>query len=456
MISTKHFFLLFSALFFSAVALFAQEKEEPLTDDLGDVSDAFKENFFEALKQKGIENYELAYQALQKAEKAAKKDPDSEAVVFFEMAKNLIELKRYSEAEEKLNKAFIITGEKPVIMETFYNLYYTQKKYKEAIPWVEKLAKTDEDYKEDLANLFRVTKQYDKAITLLDQLDETRGDSYYRDSLRQQIYNITGDKEGAITNLEKKIDKNSTNEKDYINLIYLYSKEGNTQKAFEVAQELIKQQPNNEKAHLALYKYYIEKEAMPQAVSSLEILLPSNQIITEVKVKVLQDFLNFIEENPQYQQTIEKLIPLVSNTEEGAFYEALGAYYLKLKNPREALVYFEKGNSLDPDNFSLLKHTLLLQIDEGKYAEAAVISENALAIFPAQALLYLLNGVANNILESPDKAIESLEMGIDFLLDDPKMGKDFYLQLVQAYSKKGDTKKASLYQEKASAIKIAM
>ncbi len=29
-------------------------------DQLGDVTDAFQENFFEALKQKGIENYELA------------------------------------------------------------------------------------------------------------------------------------------------------------------------------------------------------------------------------------------------------------------------------------------------------------------------------------------------------------------------------------------------------------
>ena len=55
--------------------------EEQPTDDLGNVTDAFQENFFEALKQKGIENYELALDALRKAEKAAKGDPKLEAVV---------------------------------------------------------------------------------------------------------------------------------------------------------------------------------------------------------------------------------------------------------------------------------------------------------------------------------------------------------------------------------------
>jgi len=45
-------------------------QDNPLTDDLGSVSDSFQDNFFEALKQKGIENYELALNALEKAEVA--------------------------------------------------------------------------------------------------------------------------------------------------------------------------------------------------------------------------------------------------------------------------------------------------------------------------------------------------------------------------------------------------
>ena len=101
----------------------------------------------------------------------------------------------------------------------------------------------------------------------------------------------------------------------------------------------------------------------------------------------------------------------------------------------------------------LLKNTLLLQIDFKKYTEAAALSAQGLEIFPAQPLLYLLNGVAHIGLNKADAAIESLETGVDFLLDDPKMEKDFYEQLELAYTQKGDSRKASQYAQKAAQIK---
>ena len=100
----KYIFLFLFGIIGTSMGMMAQDTEEVPTDDLGNVSDAFQENFFEALKQKGIENYELALNALQKAERAAKKDPVQEAVVYFEKGKNLKFLKRYDEAEENFQK----------------------------------------------------------------------------------------------------------------------------------------------------------------------------------------------------------------------------------------------------------------------------------------------------------------------------------------------------------------
>ena len=53
-------------------------------DDLGDVADEYQELFFEALKQKGIENYDRAIEALLKCEKL----DDSDAALYFELGKN--------------------------------------------------------------------------------------------------------------------------------------------------------------------------------------------------------------------------------------------------------------------------------------------------------------------------------------------------------------------------------
>ncbi len=189
-------------------------------DQLGDVTDAFQENFFEALKQKAIENYELALTALNKAEKAAKSE-ENKAVVYFEMGKNHAYLKEYAQAEENFNKVLKSQGNRLDVLEQLYELYYQQKEYEKSIPLVEKLIPFDEDYREDLANLYTLTQQYDKALEQLDLLDDVWGESDIRNALRVQIYRTTGNTEGAIENLEQKIDNNPKNEKEYLNLIFL-------------------------------------------------------------------------------------------------------------------------------------------------------------------------------------------------------------------------------------------
>ena len=80
----KHTFLglLLFGILCIPIGVYAQDKTP--TDDLGNISDDFQENFFEALKQKGIENYELALNALDKAEVAAKDNQENKAVVYFE------------------------------------------------------------------------------------------------------------------------------------------------------------------------------------------------------------------------------------------------------------------------------------------------------------------------------------------------------------------------------------
>ncbi len=445
------FLLLFGILLFPK-QMHAQETDPP-TDDLGDVSDAFQENFFEGLKQKGIENYELALDALNKAEKAAKGEKENEAVVYFEMAKNLKELKRYAEAEEKLNKTLELAGDRLDVLEELYDLYYKQNNYIKAIPLVEKLIPFDDDYKEDLANLYVRTKQYDQAIVLLDQLDANWGESDYRDALRTQVYKITGNTAGQIERLETKIIDNPKSEKEALKLIYLYSEQGENQKAFEAAKKLYETNPKSELVHLALYKFYLVEENADEALKSMKIVFASNNIDTESKYKVLGDFIQFVNANPSYENELEKVVALFSNETSATVYVKLGEYYLEKDNKEDALKFYELGITKAPENYNLLKSTILLQIDFKKFAEASKLSESAMGQFPAQPLFYLLNGVSNNGLKNADKAIESLEMGLDFLFDDPQIEKDFYQQLSIAYKQKGDTKTANSYANKSAEIK---
>jgi tetratricopeptide (TPR) repeat protein len=166
----------------------------------------------------------------------------------------------------------------------------------------------------------------------------------------------------------------------------------------------------------------------------------------------LGDFIQFVNENPQFETDLAAIVNQFS-VENGRIYEKLGDYYAAKNRKEDALAAYEKGIAKDPDNYNLLKNTLLFQIDFKKYEAAEKLSSNGLEIFPAQALLYLLNGVANNGLQKSDAAIESLETGLDFILDDPKMERDFYEQLSLAYTAKGDSKKAKTFTDKAAALK---
>jgi tetratricopeptide (TPR) repeat protein len=424
----------------------AQEKDEEVLDDLGNVTDNFQEFFFEALKQKGIENYDRAIESL---EKAAKEKPN-EAVVYFEMGKNQYLLKKYAEAEANFKKVIQMAGEKPEVYQAMYDIYYDTSQYTEAIKTVKKLIPFDKDYKEDLANLYERTENYTEALKILEELDQELGTNDYRNQLRQQIYSKSEDTGTQITDLQKRIDKNPVNEQDFLNLIFLHSEEGNSLAAFEVAQNLLKIKPDSELVHLALYKFYLEEKQPEKALQSMKIVFSAEAIDQENKFKVLNDFLLFVNENPTYEDELEEMVSIFSTLQNDTkVYEQLGNYYLKKKMFAEALQYFELGVASNPGDLNLIKNTLLLQIDFKKFKEAESLSKSALDFFPSQPILYLLQGVANIGLNENKKAIMALETGLDYLIDDISMERDFYLQLSIAYQAEGNTAKAQQNAAKA-------
>lgn len=437
-------------IFFISTAAISQEKgEEVVLDDLGNVTDRFQEHFFEALKQKGIENYDRALKAL---EKAAEESPN-ELAVYFEMAKNHAHLKQWEQAEENYNKVLQMEPGKPEAYQGLYDVFYNTNEYSKAIEVVKNLIPFDKDYKEDLANLYERTEQYDKALEILDELDRELGNSDYRNQLRQQIYIKSDDSGTQIADLEERIKRTPSNEQDFLNLILLYSEAGNKEAAFATAKKLIQSKPDSELAHLALYKFYLDADQPQEGVNSMEIVFRSDKIDAENKFKVLNDFLLFVNENPAYEEKLEEMVTLFSTeSKTDQVYEQLAGYYLKKEMPEDALHYFELGVKENPGNFNLIKNTLLLQIDFKKFEEAETLSSQSLDLFPSQPLLYLLNGVANLNLDKASKAKTMFETGLDYLIDDTQMERDFYLQLSKVFNVEGNAQKAEEFQNKANKI----
>lgn len=418
------------------------------TDDLGNFEDEFQESFYEALKQKGIENYDRAAQALLKCIELDKSVP----VLYFELGKNYNALKNFGAAEDALKEAVSKDPSNEWFLDELYDFYVQQDDQDKAIKTVKQLVKFHPDYKEDLATLYYKTKKYNNALELLDELDAEFGVSHVRDATRNRIYDASGRKKDQIKNLEARVDNNPEKEGNYLALIFRYSENNQKEEAFKTAQELLKINPNSQIVHLALYKFYLDDGNAQKAIESMKIVIQSTQIKPEAKQKVLTDFVKFVKNNPQYETDLVEATTLINTGNDGKTLLELGQYYYKKGDKEKALKYFEDASKLENENFTILKHILLLNIDLKHYTIAEKKSREALDKYPSQPLCYLVNGVALNQLNKPKDAIESLESGLDWLIDDTKMEIDFYKQLSKAYTLLNNTTKAKTFSDKAKQL----
>ncbi|WP_109301967.1 lipopolysaccharide assembly protein LapB [Aquimarina sp. AU474] len=446
--SWRYIFLCLSLGMGNTIA-FSQDiepKQEVNIDDLGNVSDEFQENFFEALKQKAITNYDKAITALQKCVEI---DPKP-TYLYLELGKNYLELKVYDRAEINLKK---VLKEKPNdrhVLELLYEVYFKDNKFKESVEVVEKLVTFNSMFKEQLANLYFLEKRYDDALRVIDELNEEYGVDAYRNRLRKRIASKITNPNNQISILEKKIKDNPKVEQNYFNLIYLYSQSNQNDKAYKTAKSLLGKIPKSELVHLALYKFYLEDDDIKKAINSMKIALKSNKIDTESKYKVVNDFLQFINNNPQYESELTEVMDLLSGKESNAkVFTELGHFYYKKDQKEQALNFYERGIKANANDFRLLKRILLLQLDLKRYQKSETGSELAIEMYPAQPIFYLVNGVSLINQEKSEKAIEILTSGIDYVIDDTKMESDFYKQISEAYHQLGDTTKATEYLQKA-------
>lgn len=440
----------FLGLLFAGSPLIAQEPDKPVVemaqDDLGNVTDAFQEQFYEALKQKAIENYDKAIDALVQCLALR---PD-EAVVYLELGKNYNALQQYSQASVYLEKGRKAAPENEQMLEELYTTYYRNKEFDRALPVVQDLAQLNSAFSEDLVNLYIENEKFDAALELLDSLDEAKGSSTYRESLRRQVYARTNNVEAQVSDLQENIEENPQDEKDYLNLIFVYSESGQIDKAYETAQKLLEVNPDSQLVHLALYKFYIADNEPEKAVNSMEMLLSSDQIDEVTKYQALNDFLIYVTENPSLEEDLIQLVEVFSEKENNLkVYKQLGTFFLEKGNKEVALDYLNTALENEKDDFGLFREVIKLYAEDENYEQVERLSERALEIFPTQAWLFLMRGTAQNRQGSYQMAEENLLSGLDYLIEDPEMEKELYRQLAESYNGMNEPQKASEALKKA-------
>lgn len=411
-------------------------------DTLGNVSDEFQEAFFEALKQKGIENYDRAIESLDNCIAI----DDSYPILYFEKGKNYMMLKKHEQAEYNFLKTLKLKPNQQPVLDLLYELYFINRDFEQAERVVKELIPFDVDYKEDLARVYKATKRYDQALALLDEIDAVKGRDIYRNQLRDQLNKYSGRNKLKKDVLNKELEQKAQSEQDYLKLIYLYNDQGNTEKAYETAIKLQKINPEADAVHLVLYKIDISKGNTAKAINAMIKVLKSDKISAKAKHRVLNDFLLFENNNPGYASQLESAIATFDSQVTGSnVYENIGAYYSKKGAHEKALSYLLKALNNDEKNVDILKKVVEVEVVLGKYKKASARLKNALELYPSQASLYYTYGIALKELGKWEEANLQWETGVDYIIDDVILEVNFYEQLTAGYTKLGNSKKAERY-----------
>jgi tetratricopeptide (TPR) repeat protein len=430
--------------FFFQTVLLAQTEPE----DIALANDDFQNSFYESLLQKGIENYDKAILALEKC----KKIQPNNAVVFFELGKNYLAQKNYLMAYTSFEKATQIDPTNKWFWVGLYDVCYETKDYTQAIVIVNKLIEFKKEYKEDLVSLYMNTQQFDKALELINELNDTVGKSDLRDNYKIQILREAKYQDSEKNNLLEQIKKYPKEESNYIALIYLYSESNQEEKALDIAKKLEAEIPSSEWAQVSLFKFHLNNNDGSNAFKAMNKVLASKKIDDKIKHRMLNEFLIFSADKPQFDADLEKAISYFDTNSAVKVPKEIGKFYHNKKNWDKAIQFYELHLKSNPEDIEILLLLFDVYTEKQQFDVLAKKAESSTELFPLQPQFYYFAGLANNQLKNFKKAAAILETGLDYLVDDKALEINFYIQLGQAFSGLGDNTKKESYFIKADKL----
>ena len=418
-------------------------------EDVAAVDDKFQTSYFESLKQKAITNYDKSIESLEKCLKLQPENPD----VYFQLGKNYLLQKNYKQAFDSFDKATKIDPNNRWFWAGLYDVCYEQKDYNQAIIVVNKLISFKAAYREDLVSLYMNTQQFDKALTLINELNDQVGKTDQRNVYKIQILQNAKLQNPEKDNLIDQIKKNPKEEANYLDLIRIYSESNQEEKALEIAKKLEKEIPTSDWAQVSLFKFHLNNNDGENAVKAMNTVFESKKIDDKIKHRMLNEFLIFVKTNPKFNPDLTKAIDYFKNDTNVKVAKEVAKFYQNQKDYDKAIQYYELHfkNNTEPD----FETSILLfecYVEKLQFDVLSKKAEKMIDLFPSQPQFYYYAGLSFNQLKNFKKAKDYLETGLDFLVNDKTLEINFNIQLGEAYSGLGDVAKKEIYFKKAEAL----
>ncbi len=353
-----------------------------------------KQLYFTALREKTIENFTLATELFTRV---LQMDQNNDAAMY-ELA-NLKKLaKDDSMAQQLLEKAVTLNPDNEwywVALAAVYEKSNNVTALENVFTQLVRINPENPDYYSDKANALSIDKKYDEALAVYDVLEQKTGPTDDILIKRQKIYLIQGKVDKAADQLKMMIAAHPDQSKYYLMLGEIYHSNGFNDKAAATFQQVEKMDHSNGFVHLELADIYRENKNPEGSFSELKLAFASPDIPADQKLRIIAGYIpKFNDANAKASALELSRIVVQTHPTEPNAYTMYGGLLVQNRQYKEAKPLFQKSLALNEQQYPVYEQLIRLEIGSGDFESAIKDGENALTLFPNQAWMNYLVGVA--------------------------------------------------------------
>ena len=405
--------------------------------------DAF---FLEAICQQEKGNHDAAFDLLTHCVEI----DSTRSEAFYYLARYYDFLKDKDKALAYSEKAARLEPDNETYMETLANTYISRRKYEEAIDVMERIYDKNRD-REDvlslLVQLYEQQKDYEGAIRTLSRLETLEGKSERLSMAKSELYTQKGDKKAAISEMKLLADQypNDLNYRClYGTTLYL---NGQPKKALAIYNDVLKKDPDNRSAQMAMLSYYNEMNDSVQAHVWLERMLMNKNATTQDRVLLLRQVIGESERSGGDSTQVLRMFRRVLDTPQAdADLAIFCATYMNLKKmPSDSISpVLEHALSLEPTNAAARLQLVGYAWEAGNRDRVISLCQDARQYNPDEMAFYYYQGIAYYQKDQLDQALNAFQNGIGVITaqSDPSIVSDFYAVMGDILHQKGKTQEA--------------
>ncbi|WP_266203108.1 tetratricopeptide repeat protein [Pontibacter kalidii] len=299
------------------------------------------------------------------------------------------------------------------------------------------------EYLFNLADLYLSQSRYDDALKTYDRIEKEFGDMEQLLVNRQQIYLRQKNVDKAIAEGEKLLKAYPTEIRYYLSQAELYNASRRPEDAIHTLHKALRLEPGNPFAHLMLSDLHRQKGELKESEREVKLAFASSELDIDTKVRILVDFIRQLP-NPQIEPVALELVDLTieKHPEEAKAYAVAADLQTIVGKKQIARDNYLKAVKLDDSHFKIWQQIVLLDAELEQPAEMVKHAEQALELFPNQAVFWFYSGTGHLIEKNFEKAVKALEYGKRLSVGEPELVMQFNMQLGDSYNSLKDYKKS--------------